>query len=295
MCRLRFDKKLIHRKPVGVGKDGEVDAEFDNRKKIQGLLGTDRVGVAEKAVGAADLVVERDGLALCKERPGILLMLDDLLDDAVQASNDLLLGLAEGRLVGDLKKITHRLGAFAMETTDGESDFVHGIDDLVDLVAHHKTGQVQHGRRAHAGADIRGACGEVAEVRAEGEFQTLLELGVHAVDHFKNIVELQTATDRLHAEVVLLVDHHAERLWRVHHHGTAHALSGVLATDEMPLDEDLFFQRRKSLEIFGVGLRHLGQMLHGLLDEVHDIQTLGFFCPAREGLVAQVAGQANAA
>ena len=110
--------------------------------------------MAEEAIGAADLVVERDGLALCKERPGILLMLDDLLDDAVQASNDLLLGLAEGCLVGDLKKITHRLGAFAMETTDGKSDFVHGIDDLVDLVAHHKAGQVEHGRGAHAGADI---------------------------------------------------------------------------------------------------------------------------------------------
>ena len=57
MGGLGFDKKLIHWKAVGIGEDGEVYAEFDNRKEIQGFLGTDGVGVAEETISAANLVV----------------------------------------------------------------------------------------------------------------------------------------------------------------------------------------------------------------------------------------------
>jgi hypothetical protein len=57
MGGLGFDKKLIHWKAVGIGEDGEVYAEFDHRKEIQGFLGTDGVGVAEETISAANLVV----------------------------------------------------------------------------------------------------------------------------------------------------------------------------------------------------------------------------------------------
>ena len=52
---------------------------------------------------------------------------------------------------------------------------------------------------------------------------------------------------------------------------------------------------RKSLEVFGIGFRHFREMLHGLFDEVHHIQALGFFSPTGEGLVSKIAGETNAA
>ena len=171
MGGLGFDEELVDREAVGLREDIEVDAEFDDREEVQGLLGTHRKRVAQDAVGAADLVVERDRFALGEEGAGVLLVLDDLLDDAVEAADDFLLGFAEGGLVRDLEKIPHRLGPLPVQAADGEADFVHRVDDLVDLVAHHQRRQVEHGRGTHAGADIRGARGEIAEVGVEREIE----------------------------------------------------------------------------------------------------------------------------
>ena len=263
MSGLGFDKKLVDGKTVGLRKNIEVDAEFDHRKKVQGLLGTHRKGVAQDAIGAANLVVECDRFALGEKGAGVLLVLDDLLDDTVEAADDFLLGLAERGLVRDLKKIPHRLGSLTMESTNGESDFVHRVDDFIDLVTHHERRKVQHGRGAHAGANIRGAGGEITEVGIKSEIQRGLELAIHAVDHVEDIAKLEPAADRLHAEVVLLVDHDAEGLAGIRHHRAADGFGSVLAADEVTLDKDLFFQWRKGFQRLGIGLLHLGQSFHG--------------------------------
>ena len=54
---------------------------------------------------------------------------------------------------------------------------------------------------------------------------------------------MQPRTDRLHAQVILLVDHNAEGLLAIHDHGAADAFGGVLAADEMALDQDLLLER----------------------------------------------------
>ena len=126
------------------------------------------------------------------------------------------LGLAEGHLVGNLEKVAERLGALAVEAAHGQADLVHRFDDLRDLVVEHERGQVHHGGGAHAGADVGRARGEIADLRREGEVELLLQLRVELVDRLEQRLELEARAQRLDAEVVLLVDHDAERCgsWR---------------------------------------------------------------------------------
>ena len=109
--------------------------------------------------------------------------------------DDFLLLLAERGLIGDLEEIAERFRALAVEPADGEADFVHGLDDLVDLLGEHERRQMDHRRGAHAGADVRRAGGEIAELRVKGEVELAFECGVHLVDHLENALELQPAAD----------------------------------------------------------------------------------------------------
>ena len=51
--------------------------------------------------------------------------------------------------------------------------------------------------------------------------------------------------------MIFLVNHDAERLLAIHDHRAANAFGGVLATDEMALDQHLFFERGKILKQLG--------------------------------------------
>ena len=131
--------------------------------------------MAEDPVGAADLVEKHIGAPLKERLAGVLLVLDDLLDDFDQTVDDFLLGLAEGGLIGNLEEVSEGFGALAVKSAHSQTDFADGIDDLVDLFGEHEGGKVDHGRGAQAGADIGRAGGEVAEIRVKGVGHPVLE------------------------------------------------------------------------------------------------------------------------
>ena len=95
--------------------------------------------------------------------------------------------------------------------------------------------------------------------------------------------------------MILLVDHDAERLPPIHDDGAADALRRVLATDQMPLDQHLLFQRGQILQHFRKGILHFRQLFDARLDQLEDRRALGLFRPAGKGAVPQVARQADAA
>ena len=121
-------------------------------------------------------------------------------------------------LVGDLVEVAHRLAALAVQAADGQVDLVQRLEDLLDLLGQHQRRQVQHHADADAGADVRRAGGEVAELFAEGEADALLELVVDAVDLVPAFVERQPAAEDLDPQVVLLVDHQADGFLRADAH-----------------------------------------------------------------------------
>ena len=82
----------------------EVAAEPQQREVVERLLGIDDMGVAQHAVGAADLVGDHLRIVLEQFFAGVVLVVGDLRDDALQAADDGFLALAEGGLVGNLDR-----------------------------------------------------------------------------------------------------------------------------------------------------------------------------------------------
>ena len=130
----------------------------------------------------------------------------------------------------------------------------------------------------------------------EGAVEPLLERGIHLVDHLENALELEPGADGLQAvEGILLVDHDREGLPAVHDHGGTDTLGGMLAGDEMTLDEHLLFQRGEVLRIDGKGIAHFREGLDLGLDRFEDLQALMLFRPTGKGEILDVAREAHAA
>ena len=62
--------------------------------------------------------------------------------------------------------------------------------------------------------------------------------------------------------MILLVDHDLRRLLAVDDHGAPGVLGGLLAGDEVALDQHLLFQRGKLLHVLGERILHLRQVVH---------------------------------
>jgi hypothetical protein len=107
---------------------------------------------------------------------------------------------------------------------------------------------MQHRGSAHPGAHIRRARGQISETLIVGELQFIFEGAVDFIDKLECLFQLQTGSDRLHAQVVLFIDHNAEGLPAIHHDRAAGALGSVLATDQMAFDKDLLLERGKILQ-----------------------------------------------
>ena len=123
----------------------------------------------------------------------------------------------------------------------------------------------------------------------------VLEEEVRFVVDLVGFAELEPGEEGLHAQVVLLVDHDAELLVVADDHGTAGAFRGVLAADQMAFDQDLFLQGGEVLQGRGVAVIHGRNGRHMVLNFAEDFQALGFFGPAGERAVLEVAGEADAA
>gem|GEM_PF-3784864 len=173
--RLGGHEKFVHRQLGGFREKPEIGPEFHHGEEVKGFFRGDGPCVAEDPVGAADLIEKHVGPPFEKHLAGVLLVLDDLLDDFEQAVDDFLLRFAEGGLIGDLEKVAEGFGALAVKSAHRQTDFADRIDDLVNLFGEHEGGKVDHGRGAQAGADIGRAGGEVAEIRVKSVGHPVLE------------------------------------------------------------------------------------------------------------------------
>lgn len=104
---------------------------------------------------------------------------------------------------------------------------------------------------------------------------------------------MQAGAQRLHAEVVFLVDHHAEGFLLVDDEAAAGALGGVLAADEVALDEDLLVEWREVIHRGGEVRGELREGLDGGLDGFEDAEAVGLLGPGGEGMLLQVARAAR--
>jgi hypothetical protein len=153
---------------------------------------------------------------------------------------------------------------------------------------------MEHCADADAGTEISGAGGKVTDIRAEGVFELPFEGGIRLINGEPGLLELEAGAERLHAEMVLLIDHDAKGFVAIEDQAAAGILGGVFAANEMALDENLFVQRREIVHRFRESALHFGQVLDGRTNQIEDTDALGFFCPTREGGIADVSGEADA-
>ena len=154
---------------------------------------------------------------------------------------------------------------------------------------------MQHRTDTNSGAKVRGAGGQVAASLAEGVVEVGLQRGVELVDRHPSFVHLQSRQQGLHAQVILLVDHYAQRLVAAEHHAAAGCLGGVLPADEMALDEQLLVQRGQLLHAGVKAVPHRGHFYHVVADELEGFYSNRFFCPTRERQGGKIAGQPHSA
>src|SRR5215831_5227913 len=110
-----------------------------------------------------------------------------------------------------------------------------------------------------------------------------------------SLFQLKTGPNRLHPKMIFFVDHNTERLSAIHHHRAARALGGMLATDQMALDQHLFVQCCQVLQAFGKRVLHLRKLFDARPDLFEDRCSFGFLRPSRKGTVTQIPRKADPA
>ena len=237
--RLGVDEQLVDGGDLQIGDQAQIDAHPDAGEQVHGFFAADRLRRAEDAVGAADPIVQVLLALADQELAGPPFVVDQHGHDIGDLRDQLLFAAAERDLVADLVEVAHGLRAFAVEPADGQADLVQAAEHLFDLPRDDQCRQVQHHADPHAGADVGGAGGQVAPALVEGVGHMLLDQVVDVVDLFPGRLQVQPALHHLDAQMILLVDHQAERLARVDGHGSCPFALGVLAADQLSFDQEL--------------------------------------------------------
>ena len=235
---LRADEEGVDVGELDVADQPEEHPHAHPREELHGLLVADRLGGAEDAVGPAHLIVDVL-LRLTDEKvAGPPLVVDEHRHDIGHLLDELVLRPAERGLVGDLVEVPHRLRSLSIEPADGQRDLVEAAEHLVDLPGDDERREVEHHAHADPGADVRRAGGEVAPARVEGVGDDPLDLVIDNLDLLPRAVEVEAAVHALDAEVILLVDHQAHLFEPVDGDAPCALGIGMLAADQLPLDEE---------------------------------------------------------
>ena len=149
--------------------------------------------------------------------------------------------------------------------------------ELLESIGQHERGQVQHDGSTHAGAEIRGAGGQVAEFLIKRIGQGAFQFRVHAIHQFIGAAEVQPGADALNAKMILLIDHDGDTLLAIHHDGAAGRTCRMLATDQVALHQHLFADLAQVGVVLAVAITHFGQILdHGacFFEQFHTLTLL---------------------
>ena len=182
------------------------------------------------------MIAQHTGFFLDELLAGVIFQFRQLADHFDQAIQNLSLRFAQRGLVRNLEKVAEGLGALAIQPVDGEAELIDRFDDLVDLFAQNEAGKVEHGGGAHAGSDISGAGGEVAEGGGKRELELILERGVQLVGRLPCFEKLKAGAQGLQSNMILLVDHDGEGFVPIHHQAAAGIFGGMFSADEMLFD-----------------------------------------------------------
>src|SRR5947208_1501973 len=250
MRRLRLDKQFIDLQALVFWKRAQVHAELNDRQQVERFLRRHGVRVCQNPIGATDLVTKRVRLYLEQNLPHVMFLFDDRFNYFAQTIDDLVLFLAKGGLILDLKEVAHRFSSLAVKSTHCKADITYGLNHSINQLAQNKAWQVEHRGGAPPGANVRRARSQISEPRIKSEVQFAFECAVDFVHQLECLFQLQPRANRLHPQMIFFVDHDANGLPSIHHYSAASTFGRMLATDQMTLYQHLPVQGRKILQAF---------------------------------------------
>lgn len=176
---------------------------------MHGFFGADGAGAGERTEGAGDLIMELGAVVTEHKFADAAFPVDDPEDDILDFGDEVGFGFSERDLIGDLVEVAESLAAFAVESADGEVDFLSGLVDFLNFAGDAEGGEVQHHAEADSGPGIGGAGGEVTELWVEGEGDGGFDVIIELIAGLPAFVESKAAVEHLNAKVIFFVDHDA--------------------------------------------------------------------------------------
>src|SRR5262245_32039911 len=101
---------------------------------------------------------------------------------------------------------------------------------------------MKHGAHPDARPKIRRTSRQIADIRIEGIVQAFFQDGIGSVYRAPCLPQLKSRAERLHAQMVFLIDHETEGFIPVKDQAAACTLGSMLTTNKMTLNQDLFVQ-----------------------------------------------------
>lgn len=262
---------------------------------MHGLFATDLLSVTQCAIGTAYLI-KQIVLTLFDEKvAGFTLVVDQHGHNLADLVDQVRLRSPQRDLIADLVKIPHRLGAFSVETSHGEADFLQTSEDLFDLPRDHKCREMEHDAHPHPRADIGRTGGEITKFWVKGVRQRILDQVVNFVDLVPGPSEVQTALHDLNSKMVLFVDHQAKLFLLINQNTTGSIAVCMFATDELAFDKELSIDFLQFGHIDVEGIRPFLLFVERLVDGRFDRGSIDIVAATNERKLSQISSQADAA
>ena len=128
---------------------------------------------------------------------------------AVQAVDDRSFRFPQSLLIGNLENAAIGIRTLAEQAAYGYPQLIHRIDNLVHVLGHHQTREMHHRRSPHPCSKVSRASSQKSQFTVIGIADGRFDACIQGIGDFPNASEIQTGTQHLNSQMILLVDHDA--------------------------------------------------------------------------------------
>src|ERR1035437_4244799 len=244
--------------------------------------------LSQRAVCSPELVLDNITGITQQDAPRFLLPFDHVAHHVDQLIEQVLLRPAERRLIGNLEEVPDDLRPLTIQASVREPHLLKASQHPPNFLRQHQPRQMYEYRGTHAGSHIRRTGREKTELRVIRKGDPCTKLAVNPIERRVGRTKLETGLQRLHAEVILLIDHDAQAVRQVHGGAATQRMlrleSRELLADEMTLEQNGPVRGTELVHAHHEAFRHGRNLLQRLAHLRENAQALAIARSAGAGL-----------
>ena len=248
MSGLHFDKHSIGQSTIFLRQHSKVTRQTNQGQIIHRVGTLNEIAGLQIADCPTHFVYQATTIVLQKFFTGKIFLTDDIMQGAVQAIDNGSFRFTQGLLIGNLENTPIRIRSLPKQTTDGNSELINGIDHLVHILGHDQTRKMHHRRCPHARTQICRTRGKKPQFAVIGVTNGRFDTEIQGISDLPNASEVQTGSQDLNAQMILLVDHDATIPVLGENDPRPFLNLGEFRTDQMLFDEDLTIKFAKVID-----------------------------------------------